>query len=225
MDVVISPHYDVDADIVAPHGLIGQTFDRSHCPVHGRQDDYRSWDATTRELTTHSNAEGAIEGMAEDYQVSSLSSLDFKYTRFRKRSAAPRDTSRLGCHRFAWNGTSGARPLQLVPHLNFQGFDLMGGISERSPEGCAAECLERLACVAFTFITTPRPKRPLSTSAVVSSRSCWLKRKGFEAAAFHSAGTVSAVMPRDPSLRKQLAQCVAATHGHLDACLHLTSNR
>ena len=41
LDIVIKPMYDVDDDIVAPHGILGQTFDRSHCPnVNGKVDDY-----------------------------------------------------------------------------------------------------------------------------------------------------------------------------------------
>ena len=40
MKVEIGPTNAVDNDPVAPHGLIGQTFDRDELEVNGRRDDY-----------------------------------------------------------------------------------------------------------------------------------------------------------------------------------------
>jgi hypothetical protein len=84
------PLYDADHDVVAPHGLIGQSFDGSNLRVDGRVDDYSG-----AELTTSANAEGAIEGVGSDYKMASRFETQFKYSRFGALAASPRDVTKL----------------------------------------------------------------------------------------------------------------------------------
>jgi len=151
LNVNIQPVYAIDDDAVAPHGLLGQTFDRSHCrAVNGRTDDYSKHPKGV--VRTSAAAEGAIEGRAEDYLVyhpsshlgawgaSGLSagagalphsprspfSTAFNFSRFDASEAPPRDAARLAgerCRRGPqWNATGG--PANLVTGLNFEGHDL-----------------------------------------------------------------------------------------------------
>eukprot|EP00965_Chrysotila_dentata_P213502 6187656-Pleurochrysis_carterae.AAC.2 len=39
LDVFVTPLYDVDADAVAPHGLVGQSFDGDGLAVDGKRDE------------------------------------------------------------------------------------------------------------------------------------------------------------------------------------------
>lgn len=109
LDVQLKPLYDADHDVVAPHGLIGQSWDGDGIGLDGAQDDY-----TTVEVTTKAMAEGAIEGLAADYEVDKFSTK-FKYSRFDAVAAKPRDVSRLsGKRRKVRNqvgrGAAGATP-------------------------------------------------------------------------------------------------------------------
>lgn len=63
---------------IAPHGIIGQSFDGSQVMVSGKHDNY----GNGPEFTTSAQAEGAIEGNYKDYIVSSPFSTTFKYNRF-----------------------------------------------------------------------------------------------------------------------------------------------
>jgi len=90
VNLEIRPTYPVDRDPVAPHGLIGQTYDRDRFEVNGRQDNYSLLDdgrpTASRHgpgghVTTRAKAEGAIEGKLEDYRLAS----DFA-TAFRSRA-------------------------------------------------------------------------------------------------------------------------------------------
>jgi len=67
-----------------PHGLIGQLFDGDAAPRHGKQDDY-----SAAVVWTEAQAEGAIEGAADDYRVASPFATDFRFSRFE-----PADTKR-----------------------------------------------------------------------------------------------------------------------------------
>jgi len=75
---------------VAPHGLVGQTFDGDNIAVDGAQDDYQG-----KVVVTKAMGEGAIEGTASDYAVPTPFSVDFAYSRFYAEVAAPRDVSKL----------------------------------------------------------------------------------------------------------------------------------
>ena len=97
LDVAIKPQYEVGIPKVAPHGLIGQTFDGDGVAVDGAIDDYSAPIVFTKAM-----GEGAIEGDATDYviQRSDPFSTLFKFSRFEAFSAAPRNATKLtGVHR------------------------------------------------------------------------------------------------------------------------------
>ena len=83
----------VDA-AVAPHGLVGQAFDHDDVGVDGAQDQYAG-----SEFTTQAQAEGAIEGSWEDYRVAAPFDADFRFSRFGRTSAPPRNVSSLSGRR------------------------------------------------------------------------------------------------------------------------------
>jgi hypothetical protein len=77
---------------IAPHGIIGQSFDGSMIAVSGKQDKYND----LPEFTTTAQAEGALEGKHTDYIMAAPFATDFKYSRFdAKTPIAPRDVSKL----------------------------------------------------------------------------------------------------------------------------------
>ena len=71
-----------------PHGLIGQSFDGDAAPRQGKQDDYGA-----AVVWTTAQAEGAIEGAADDYRVASPFATEFRFSCFApagaKRAPAP----------------------------------------------------------------------------------------------------------------------------------------
>lgn len=90
LNVKIDATYDADRDPVAPHGLIGQSYDGDDLAVDGAVDSYRG-----KEVTTKAMGEGAIEGTANDYIMPSALATSFKYSRFDSLSAQPRDVAKL----------------------------------------------------------------------------------------------------------------------------------
>lgn len=86
----VSPRADMGP--VAPHGIIGQTFDHDKVAVDGAQDDYSG-----KLVVTKAMGEGAIEGAAADYAISGQDpySVDFKFSRFDSIAAPVRDISKL----------------------------------------------------------------------------------------------------------------------------------
>ena len=105
MDVLIKATYQERRDPVAPHGLLGQTYDRDWVGLIGRLDDYSSLDSGERtesrtgvggEVTTRAHAEGAIEGNASDYRMASDFATAFRFSRFDSIFALPRNASALG---------------------------------------------------------------------------------------------------------------------------------
>jgi hypothetical protein len=85
------------ANAVAPHGLIGQSFDGDGIAVDGALDDYTvPWGNTdVPHMTTKAMAEGAIEGVAADYALKDPYDPDFKFSRFGKTVAPKRVASKL----------------------------------------------------------------------------------------------------------------------------------
>jgi hypothetical protein len=91
---------------VAPHGLIGQTYDGDRRPMHGQRDSFEQLDdgTPTRSrtgrggtITTRAKAEGAIEGTRRrctEY-VWQPFSIDFVFSRFRSLAATPRNITAL----------------------------------------------------------------------------------------------------------------------------------
>lgn len=117
MNVELKPTYDVDADRVAPHGLLGQAYDRDQLAVDGARDDYSRLDDGSRtkdragvggRVTTKAQAEGAIEGAAEDYRMASAFTTYFRFARFDAVGAPVRNVSALG-------GRKGAAHVQKQP--------------------------------------------------------------------------------------------------------------
>jgi len=90
LNVAIAAQYDADHDVVAPHGLIGQSYDGDGVAIDGAVDDY-----TGKEITTKAMAEGAIEGEAAEYKMAGPFATDFKYSRFDAVAASHRDVTLL----------------------------------------------------------------------------------------------------------------------------------
>jgi len=76
LDVVLSSEGDAAARAL-PHGVIGQSFS-SPLPRNGKVDDY----PPSGHLTTSAQAEGAIEGSADLYEVASAHATEFRFSRF-----------------------------------------------------------------------------------------------------------------------------------------------
>lgn len=90
VDIKVLPLFDADHALVAPHGLIGQSFDGDKLAVVGKTDSYKA-----DEITTAAMGEGAIEGSAKSYKMADKFSTDFEFSRFGAKSALPRDASKL----------------------------------------------------------------------------------------------------------------------------------
>ena len=84
--LVAGPRHRIDISISArgdaiasdrPHGIVGQSFAARH-RRDGKKDHY-PWSGY---FTTSAQAEGAIEGTASDYEVASIHSTEFAYSRF-----------------------------------------------------------------------------------------------------------------------------------------------
>ena len=91
-EVKLTPRANMDLAKVAPHGLIGQTYDGDGVGVIGKTDDYKTRNNT---VTTSAMGEGAIEGEASDYEMASKYATDFKFSRFGLTEAKPRDATKL----------------------------------------------------------------------------------------------------------------------------------
>jgi len=90
LNIHVEALYDADLDPVAPHGLIGQSYDGDAAPVDGELDDYKG-----KEVTTKAMAEGALEGDASDYELRHKFATRFAYSRFDATAAKHRDVSKL----------------------------------------------------------------------------------------------------------------------------------
>jgi len=154
--LTIQPRVAVARMSVAPHGLLGQTFDGDRVALFGRKDDYTRLSGVFR---TKAQGEGAIEGHPTDYQLTSPFATHWQYSRFDARSARPRNISLLQ--------RVGGPNVRLCRDLNLQGGDLISVPRSVAPTSskCLAECRRRSQCTAFTHIVTPGPRRP-----------CWLKK-------------------------------------------------
>jgi hypothetical protein len=90
LEVTATPLINADTAIVAPHGLLGQAWDGDSVGVVGKTDEYKG-----DEITTSAMGEGAIEGVAADYEVVSKFSADFKFSRWGLTAAKPRNATAL----------------------------------------------------------------------------------------------------------------------------------
>lgn len=113
LDMSFLPGPDEASHPVSPHGIIGQTFDRDEIAIDGAQDAY-----VGEHVVTTAMGEGAIEGIASDYEVAPKDpySTQFKFTRFDVAAAAPRDIHKLtGLKRKAGIISTSASALNDVP--------------------------------------------------------------------------------------------------------------
>ena len=90
LNIAVSPRFDTAKTRVAPHGLMGQSYDGDDIGIVGAIDKY-----TGEEFTTSAMGEGAIEGVAQDYEMADKFGTDFAFSRFGKAFAAPRNVSAL----------------------------------------------------------------------------------------------------------------------------------
>ena len=84
LDLGMRPKVPDRALAVAPHGIVGQSFDGDALPRKGRVDVYPPLDRPGS-FTTSAMAEGAIEGVAADYEVPLPFATAFAYERFARR--------------------------------------------------------------------------------------------------------------------------------------------
>ena len=78
--------------VVAPHGILGQSFDGSGIAVDGAVDPKPQ---PGELMTTRAMAEGSIEGGWQDYVMPSPYATFFRYSRFGLTKADPRNVSAL----------------------------------------------------------------------------------------------------------------------------------
>eukprot|EP00326_Haptolina_ericina_P032632 CAMPEP_0181252516 /NCGR_PEP_ID=MMETSP1096-20121128/47512_1 /TAXON_ID=156174 ORGANISM="Chrysochromulina ericina, Strain CCMP281" /NCGR_SAMPLE_ID=MMETSP1096 /ASSEMBLY_ACC=CAM_ASM_000453 /LENGTH=281 /DNA_ID=CAMNT_0023350291 /DNA_START=295 /DNA_END=1140 /DNA_ORIENTATION=+ len=90
LNIQLAPLFDANHARVAPHGLIGQSYDGDSIAVIGQVDRYN-----LAEVTTSAMGEGAIEGVAAQYEMADTFATSFAFSRFRKTSAPPRNVSEL----------------------------------------------------------------------------------------------------------------------------------
>ena len=90
-----------------PHGVIGQSWDGDGVGVNGRMDDYKYYNEHPT-VTTVANAEGAIEGVMDDYALKDAFDVTtFRYGRYDKNATsvcASRDASKLSGPRVRGGG-------------------------------------------------------------------------------------------------------------------------
>ena len=178
----IQPRRSVALGRVAPHGILGQTYDGDAKPIFGREDDYTR---KSSEFRTVAQGEGGIEGSVEEYRMASNFGTQFRYSRFDRTAAPPRNTMLLR-QRSGGNKTStpGVAAVRFCPNLNLQGGDIRSAGRRDAPSAlaCYLSCKQNSRCSAFTYITAPKVARP-----------CWLKRLA-EIKRQHGDGVVSGIV-------------------------------
>ena len=204
MDVQVKTRSRAALRPVAPHGLLGQTFDDDGVPLHGARDDYTKATSGKLEHTTRAAGEGAIEGTIEEYRLPTPFATEFKYSRFGRRISAPRNATALRWAQIhaalAAEGRAAAGgKVQL--HLNYQGFDLRRRKRYHSPtpESCYEACRKTRGCAAYSYILESAAK-PWQQRRNGERYACFLKKKGFAAGAGYSKGTASGVLAKGDQL-------------------------
>ena len=198
MNIKIHPTRATARDAVAPHGLLGQTYDRDRAALSGRTDSYtKRPKGSPQELFTRASAEGAIEGEPNDYKLASPFATAFRFSRFDATRASPRNATAIKLAHAEihkppppvpkYNASGGLH--NLAVGLNFQGHDLYGGKGATTPAECYAACERTEGCAAFTFITAAPPK-----SKGRFFKPCWLKSVEYHKGVAYSGGTVSGIL-------------------------------
>ena len=101
MDIELKPLIDERRMIVAPHGILGQAYDGDGLAVMGKLDVYPKDEST---FTTSAMAEGALEGVADDYEMPSKFETVFKFSRFDRVTAGPRSLVGLNVQTYGKSG-------------------------------------------------------------------------------------------------------------------------
>ena len=198
MNIKIHPTRATARDAVAPHGLLGQTYDRDRAALSGRTDSYtKRPKGSPQELFTRASAEGAIEGEPNDYKLASPFATAFRFSRFDATRASPRNATAIKLAHAEihkpptpvpkYNASGGLH--NLAVGVNFQGHDLYGGKGATTPAECYAACERTEGCAAFTFITAAPPK-----SKGRFFKPCWLKSVEYHKGVAYSGGTVSGIL-------------------------------
>ena len=208
MDVQVKTRSRAALRPVAPHGLLGQTFDDDGVPLHGARDDYTKATSGKLEHTTRAAGEGAIEGTIEEYRLPTPFATEFKYSRFGRRISAPRNATALRWAQIhaalAAEGAAAAAAAaggKVQLHLNYQGFDLRRRKRYHSPtpESCYEACRKTRGCAAYSYILESAAK-PWQQRRNGERYACFLKKKGFAAGAGYSKGTASGVLAKGDQL-------------------------
>ena len=100
--------YGKASETCFPHGIIGQSWDGDDIAINGAVDDY-TFNPNEPTITTKAMAEGAIEGVAADYELAKGDATDFAFSRFDKDGdaiCAPRDVNKLTGVRVALDKTA-----------------------------------------------------------------------------------------------------------------------
>lgn len=95
-DTVFSLLHGAASATCFPHGILGQSWDGDNIAVSGATDDY-TFNISHPVVATKSMADGAIEGVAEMYEVPSLTP-GFTFSRFEQNTTShcdPRNVSKL----------------------------------------------------------------------------------------------------------------------------------
>jgi hypothetical protein len=208
MDVQVKTRSRAALRPVAPHGLLGQTFDDDGVPLHGARDDYTKATSGKLEHTTRAAGEGAIEGTIEEYRLPTPFATEFKYSRFGRRIGPPRNATALRWAQIhaalaAEGGGAAAAATggKVQLHLNYQGFDLRRRKRYHSPtpESCYEACRKTRGCAAYSYILESAAK-PWQQRRNGERYACFLKKKGFAAGAGYSKGTASGVLAKGDQL-------------------------
>ena len=93
------------------HGIIGQSYDADAVGISGALDDY-TYNVSEPIVTTHTMAEGAIEGFGWEYALKGPFSTNFRYARYNRYmndTCLPRDVRKLSGARNRGDGHVGTR--------------------------------------------------------------------------------------------------------------------
>lgn len=97
LDITVSLKFSERLLTVKPHGILGQAYDGDNMAVEGRKDVYPQRGT----FVTSAMAEGAIEGVADDYEMYEPFNTSFAYSRYRVKGAKKyRSMSGLSAHAF-----------------------------------------------------------------------------------------------------------------------------
>ena len=147
VDVALESLQDDDAFAAPPHGLIGCSFDADGLPRFGNVDVYPP-PFSNATFTTTAMGEGAIDGVADDYEMSEPFAVDFKFSRWSAGGqASPSPFPSASFRHSAYGGDGDEEQRATVSSRRRR-------LSEVS--SCCSECQQR----GFVSCTTPPAAPP-----------------------------------------------------------------